>query len=219
MFIHTISIAGGRRGSGVVTATRKSENRIYTACIVVTTTARSVEIDAAHQVRGQEELGAARAKLVRLTAKHGMTLEAATAWCKAAHERWYNGADGFFPTMEKLRAARRAAHGGSHLDRFDYHEAAKADLLRRGFAYEYDLEGPGGIPDSASMIEGMEKRLAGWNFPVPGSQGVVSWHATPALAHKALGSLSWPAKDGLAVEVRTDITVRETQKRAPKGAT
>ena len=71
-----------------------------------------------------------------------------------------------------------------------------------------------------SEVKHLESALATWATPVLGSQGVLSWHGTVAHAHKALSAREAGhfVQHGYKVEVRTDITVRETAKRAPKAA-
>lgn len=226
MLIHTIEIQGDIQVKGVVSATRKSETRRYLACIVATVTAATIRIRAEQKAKAEAELVDWSVKLVdRRAAHNGMTLEQATAWEKDASDKWYARGDttrgfdvGYFGACKTVRAQ----HGGrGHLSQDRERELAAAIMVSQGFADPYDKSSPYGIMEAASAVESLERRLAGWQAPVLGAQGVVSWHGTVANAQKALSSGECrhiAERDGRALSVRTDITVRETAKRAAKAA-
>ena len=59
-----------------------------------------------------------------------------------------------------------------------------------------------------------------WAPPVVGTQWVQSWHGSIGNAQKALGGINYVSDNGNGhkMEIRTDIKVRETVKRAKKVA-
>jgi hypothetical protein len=212
--IHTIQVVSEKRSGSTVSSTRKSETRRYLACIVTTTTVRTLELDAAKKADIETELSELRKPMLAdLRAKFGnITVEAAQAWHKAASERWYNQVDGRFPTMDKFRDAYKAKHDLSSFHPFQNFEVeAEADMIARGF--EHPFKGQYEIVEAASRIESCERQLAHWYKLVLGSQAVVSWHGNVGLAQKAMGSLDYLRTRGDEVTIRTDITITETKKR------
>jgi len=216
MFIHTIQIVSEKNSNGTVSSTRKSENRQYAACLVATTTEASLRIDAEKLAQTEKERAEWTAKLNTLLAKLGMTVEQAEAQHKADSDRWYDRKEGFFETKTRIRQERHAKGAGEWNPVSD--EDAKKDLFARGFVDPYDREGAFGIHEAAGRVEQLTKTIANWKSPRLGSQGVISWHGSVALAQKALGSreAQWAQKQGDTVQIRTDIEVRETKKREKK---
>lgn len=226
MLIHTIQIAGNDRVKGVVSATRKSDSRRYTACIVATTTERTLQVNADRKTKAQADLADWRAKLAERTAKHnGMTVEQATAWEKDASDKWYGrdtelpkggtGFDvGYFGACEQARKELNCRYGDTDKVR----ARATEIMISRGFADPYDKTSPAGIVEAAEMIKRLEESLSAWKTPVLGRQGVVSWHANVTNASKSLSSVEYlTVREGKKLEIRTDIEIRETAKRAKKG--
>lgn len=75
-------------------------------------------------------------------------------------------------------------------------------LLDRLLGRSYDRE----------LADRLEEEVRNWNYPRVGSEGVVSWHSS--LAHVKAAFRDNPKfeqlrKQGIACEVRTDITVEE----------
>jgi len=215
-FIHTIQITNEKHVSGTVSATRKSENRKYAACLVATTTETSLKVDAEKLANTVKERDEWQAKLTALITKLGMTVEQANAQHQADSDRWYNREDGLFPTTERLRNERIAKGDGRWVQVPD--QDVKADLLARGFADPYDREGAFGIHEAAQRVEMLNRTLTNWKSPVLGSQGVLTWCGSVALAQKAMGAreAEWARKQGDTVQIRTDIEIKETKKREKK---
>ena len=211
--IHTIQITNEKHVSGTVSSTRKSETKKYLACLVATTTEASLKVEADKKAATEKELADWQAKLTALTAKLGMTVEQAEAQHKAYSERWYDPTDGFHETKNRIREERHA-NGAEKWNHVTDNEI-QADLYARGFANPYDREGSFGIHEAASKVEWLTKTLASWRTLVLGSQGVLTWCGSVALAQKALGGKesTWAQKQGDSVAVRTDIDIKETKKR------
>lgn len=214
--IHSIQVVSEKKCNGTVSATRKSENRKYLACIVATTTEASLRIDAEKLAETEKKRAEWVTKLNDLLTKTGMTVEQAEAQHKADSERWYNREDGLFETKNRIRKERAAKGAGEWNHVTD--EEVKADLFARGFVDPYNREGAFGIHEAAQQVEWLTKTVANWKSPILGSQGVVSWHGTTALAAKAMTSRECEAarRNGDTLEIRTDIVITETKKRAPK---
>lgn len=215
--VHSIGLASEKRISGTVTATRTSTTRRYTACLVATTTERSLEIAAAKKVALETAIVTAEANLATALAKYpGMTIEAAEAEHTATSERWYAREDGYFATSDRIRKEREAKGESTWVREGE----VKADLLARGIKEPFDKNTSYAICAAASELKVARNKLE-WHverMPKLGSQGVISWHATPALAQKALGGREAQhiAKLGDKIEIRTDITIVEKPGRAAK---
>jgi hypothetical protein len=227
MLIHTIQIVGDIRVKGVVSATRKSDNRRYTACIVATTTERSLQVNADRKAKAQADLTDWRVKLAERTARHnGMTVEQAKTWERDTTDKWYgrdkelpkggSGFDvGYWAALDQARKELNCRHGDTDKVR----ARATEIMVARGFADPYDKTSPAGIVEAAEMIGRLEESLSTWKTPVLGAQGVVSWHANVANASKSLSSVEYlTVREGKKLEIRTDIEIRETAKRAKKSA-
>jgi hypothetical protein len=223
--VHTIQI----QTSNPAHATRKSENRRYTACLVVTVTEASVRVNADRKAKAEAELVDWTAKLAARLAQHGMTHEQAEVWEKDASDRWYGrwtarrardivvgkGFDG--PYWEAVDQARKELNRICNDDQVT--KRAHAIMVAQGFADPFDYaKNPSGIVEAAGKVEHLTDTLAAWKVPVPGTQWVYSWHGSVGLAQKAVGPLDHTRADGHRIDVRTDIAVRETAKRAPKAA-
>ena len=220
--IHTVQINGNARMGKVVNATRKSDSRRYVACLVCTVTEATLAHDAAAKDKATRELVDWRVKFAERTAKHGMTVAQAKAWHEAADAKWYGKTDDetgdrvengvtFWTVLHELQAKNPRFYG-------DLHEPARKEMVKRGFPDPFASESPYGISEAAGCIESLERSLASWTAPVIGVQGVLSWHGTVGNAQKALGAreTGWHRDRGYKIEIRTDITVRETVKRASK---
>ncbi len=70
-------------------------------------------------------------------------------------------------------------------------------------------EGPLGQMAQLVQTINSSKHTEGIASPVLGSEAVLSWHATPALAQKALNSHDNVASQGDRLTIRTDITIVE----------
>ena len=210
--VHTVSVSDGKGGTRI--EKRVSESRAYTACVVATVTEATIQRNGERCVAAGKSYEETTAKLNELMAALGMTVEQATAQHEADSARWYDKTDGVFPTFDKLRMAAGKPH--AHITQFE--KAIKADLVARGLSDPYDTAGAFGIVEAHQDATRLARALAGWKTPVLGSQCVLSWHSTPALASKATGSreASSYRESFYALSVRTDITVTEKAKRAPK---
>lgn len=216
--VHTIQLAGGEVGS------RKSESRHYAACIVVTVTDESVRIRAGKKVAAEASLVGWTAVLDARLAQHKMTIDQARAWESEASTRWYGQNDdgsfkeGAYTYWTALDQARVELRRDGHDDKLS--KRAHEIMVARGFADPHDYEkNPGGIV-AAGKVEGLKSALAGWRAPAVGSQEAYSWHASVGNASNAISAsaLDHVRAAGHRLDIRTDITTRETAKRAKKEA-
>jgi len=223
--VHTIKINDEKSSKSTVSSTRKSQSRRYEACLVVTTTKRSLEIDAAAKAETERKLAEARAEVARLSAKYDMTVEEADAEHEARSEAWYgregNDGEGYFDICRRLR------EGMSDQERISYYrggsrrqsieDKAKAELKERGLTDPFDKDTSYALYLAGHEVRCQEGRLERWEELREGSQAVISWHTTVDNARKALGSPSkvgyWERR-GDTVELRTDIEVRQTGRKS-----
>jgi hypothetical protein len=72
------------------------------------------------------------------------------------------------------------------------------------------------IMDAAWEVERLTRNLSEGRLSTVGRQVVMSWHHSKLLANRALSGrdAQWARESGYTVEVRTDIAVRETAKKA-----
>jgi hypothetical protein len=238
--IHTIKINEEKSSRSTVSSTRKSDSRRYEACLVVTTTKRSLEIDAAAKADTKKKLAETKAEVERLSAQYGMTVEEADAEHEARSEAWYGKShwvddpdsggkrqviesEGLFDIERRLRAETAAALGIQtyRVNQAEIERQAKAELKARGLVDPFDDNTSYALHIAGHEAKGLEYRLEHWPELKEGSQAVISWHTTVDNARKAAASPSkvehW-TKRGDTVEVRTDIEVRETKKRTKKSA-
>jgi hypothetical protein len=216
--IHTIQIANEKNSGSTVSSTRKSESRHYLACLVATTTEASIRIAQEKKADLEKQLVAAQAVLTAECARWNTTAEAATANHEALSERWYNHEDGIFPTQDKYRKAYEAEKK-VQWTAIRFEKEAREDLEARGIMYPYDKENSSySVVEAASKVNGLQGSLERHTIPVLGSQAVLSWHGNVGLAQKALASreATYAQSRGDNVAIRTDITITETKKRAPK---
>jgi hypothetical protein len=206
-YVHTIQIDDGRGGR--VTEKRTSARRQYLACIVATVTETTLGVHAVERAKMATELADWRLKLEARKAALGLTVPEAEERHEAARLRWYKPGDGFLEVLDRYRGV-----GGQ--DR--RHEAARQEMVSRGHEDPYDVAGPWGVCEADHKVTGLAAGLARGCPPVVGSQCVVSWHGTVALAQKSVGSLKWLVSRGEALSVRTDITITETKRRPRKAA-
>lgn len=209
--IHTIQIASEKSSGSTVSSTRKSETRRYTACIVATTT--EATIMHFEQVREKAMAKKAQAEKVieLLTAKLGMTVEEARAKLDTTASAWHKA---FFAAKDEIRAKRGQQYG--HVT--DAEGAAWAKKNGAVNPYENEFGGKSELlllSEAAHDLFSAERTI-GNPIPSLGSEAVLSWHHSVPLAEKALASHDHVARQGDKLTVRTDITVTETKKRAPK---
>lgn len=210
--VHTVAVSDGKGGTRI--EKRVSESRAYTACVVVTVTETTIRLNGERCIAAGKSYEEWTAKLNERMAALGMTVEQACAQHDADSARWYDKTEGSFATFDKLRMAAGKPH--AHITQFE--KAIKRDMIARGFADPYDTNGAYGIREAHFEATRLARILADWKAPLLGSQRVISWHSTPALASKAMGSreASTYRESCYALSVRTDITVTEKAKRAPK---
>ena len=210
--IHTIQIANEKNQNSTVSSTRKSETRKYLACLVATTTEATVQLLAQKRAKIEAELVMWKASLKVALELHNMTVEEAKAHHEVICEPWYKAK---FATNERIRTEVTGKSWG-HVANLD--ARVEAELVAQGLENPYT--GSWAICSAASQVEARERQLARWSSPPVGSQAVLSWHGSVSLADKALSSreASWAREQGDTVMIRTDITITETKKRAPKVA-
>jgi hypothetical protein len=218
--IHSIAVATGTGSTH--TETRTSENRRYTACLIITTTEATVRVNAARRAAAEVSLAAWRETLgARRKLHNGMTVEQAKAWTKDVTTKWY-GRDnatgekvGDYNYWNALDQARPEVGDLHHSDRAA--KRAYEIMVKRGFSDPYDyVKNPSGIVEAADKVDALVRTLKDWKVPTVGAQGVASWHGSVALAQKAIGGLDYVRVNGDSIEIRTDIAIREQAKRAAK---
>lgn len=220
--IHTIELAVEKSSRSTVSSTRETTGRRYVACLVTTTTEASLRIAEKTKVELEAKVETTKKVLDAALAKWGCTAEEAEAAHKARSDRWYRSEDGLFETESRIRREYEAKNGGRMYLGSVKKEAA-ADLIARGFEDPYDKVGSNyevcvAAYEHKSAVNQLEWHVAVMKQAPLGSQAVLSWHQTEALAQKALGSHAADAcrKRGDKVEIRTDISVRERATRAKK---
>jgi hypothetical protein len=218
--IHTITLANERRMSGTVSATRKSENRRYAACVTATATEETVRIDEASKAADEAKLVELRAALAEAVARVGVSEADARKWYEAAAARWYDGgsgkdAQGFLATVERVRKEKGLDDWRS---RNEVERLARIDCAARGIEDPYAKGGKWDVVHAADEVERLDRDLKRRRPIVIGAEGVLGWCGSVALAQKATGArtAAWHSARGYKITIRTDITVRETVKRAPK---
>ena len=216
--IHSIALQTEKSSNTTVSSTRETTGRRYVACLVATTTESSVRIAEAKKAELEQLVATTSAALDAAVAKWGCTVEQAKADHEARSERWYNRVDGYHETASRLRDAVSAKSGGRWMGSME--NEAKSDLIARGFANPYDKTGSNyEVVDAAFKADTAKNQLA-WHvshgmWPL-GSQSVISWHQSVALANKAIAGCDPIRARGDSVTVRTDIEVRERATRAKK---
>lgn len=206
--VHSIEVlnVNANLTHGKVRATRTTQGRRYTAALVVTVTARAVELETTRLLEAEQAERTAAAALSVLLAETGMTVEAARAEHKAAIEPWF---DALFANEKKLRDGRTLrAHGLSPAER----ERAEAMTVAQGIPDPYACQTHDilELDDARVRNAYVVKRLTERALKV-GDQSVLSWHKDLANAQKALagGSAQALRQEGMTVEIRTDITITE----------
>ncbi len=207
--VHSIEVLNVNQNltHGMVRATRTtSQGRRYTAALVVTVTARAVELETTRLLEAEREERAAAAALAVLLAETGMTVEAARAEHEAAIQPWF---DALFANERKLQEGRTGlARSLSPSER----ERAKAMTIAQGIPDPYVSQTHAilELDDARARNAHVVKRLTERALKV-GDQSVLSWHKDLANAQKALGGGSAQAlrPEGMTVEIRTDITITE----------
>lgn len=172
-------------------------------------------IAAETKVKMEAQIAETKAALDEALAKWDTTVEAAKVRHEARVERWFNREEGWFKTLDRLRATTGQTND----------TLARKDLEARGFEYPWDETGSDYSVVHAASNHSAAVNALTWHTermaqaPL-GSQAVISWHQSEALAHKALGTAACDSirARGDTIEVRTDITVRERVPRAKKTA-
>lgn len=210
--IHTIQIAVEKKSGNTVSSTRKSENRRYTACIVATTTEATIAYHEAERAKGVMMKADAEARIARLSEKLGMTAEEADKKLSALGSAWNKAR---WAAQDAIRAERNQPYG--HVTDAEGEARAKKNGAVNPYYNEdgsksdlYFLAMAGHDLRSAEYM--IERNAA----PALGSEAVLSWHHSVALADKAMASHAHVAKRGDKLTIRTDIEVRETKKRGMK---
>lgn len=219
--IHTIELAVEKSSRNTVSSTRETTGRRYVACLVATTTEASLRIAEKTKVEMEAKVVATKKALDAEIAKWGVSVEQAEANHKERSDRWYNNVDGVLETGSRLRKALEEKTGRPNYG--SMRDEATADMIARGFVDPYDkVNTDYGVVaasfEHTSAVRTLEYHVAVMAQAPLGSQAVISWHQSEALAQKALGARDADAcrKRGDKVEIRTDISVRERATRAKK---
>jgi hypothetical protein len=204
MLIHTIELesgAGARHKDS-----RKSASRHYQACIVATVTQAAVRADTDKRASLVKALDEQLAHSAALQDKLGMTVADAQARYEQLRERWYRK---YSDTLGRVHESTGAM--GNRL-----HELATDEMVKGGFENPYDRTGSYALVDLGAQIDTRQRQLRDWKNLTLGNQRVLSWHTTAALAHKAMAGSYCRGfvERGHQVQVRTDLSVRETKKRS-----
>lgn len=208
-YLHTIPLVNERPILPRVSSRRQSKWR-HEACLVVTTTQRTLDIEASTRARIEAQLADAQAEFSRLQGLLGLTPDAAQVTDQARVDAWY-GPGGYERVLRQIREELQAPNSlWTAEDEQAARELAKEELTRRGLADPLDPNGPHWLLVAASACEAYKWQLAKRPVLVIGSQAVVSWHQTKASAHKNPDLNFW-RKRGYDVEVRTDLVVIEKE--------
>jgi len=214
--IHTIKLQNEIRNPRCATgSTRRSETRRYAACLVATSTERSVQIAAEKLAANKAALVEAETKLATLEAERSMTADAAREQNKVENRRWYD--EGKIFDLETA-IADEAGSPRWGVNWKKVRETAKAQLIANGYVDPYDPANTWGLCVASDLVNDLRYKVENHCARAVGRQCVVSWHLTAANAQKALGArdAAFFCERGDAVAVRTDIEVRETSKKTRK---
>ncbi len=198
---HTIELKNERRLSGTVNAKRVSTSRIYRACIVATTTEKVIEGIRAGQEDQRIALARDEANLAGLCAQQGLTFEQAKAKVAALKVT---------QSTPEMMAARKAIR--DEYPDFTARFHARAEIQARMKAagcHEYYDDDAQQIVSLTEAVCRSRQHQAGFETPILGSQGVVTWCGSVELAQKALNGkqLKNMRRRGYDLAIRTDIEV------------
>lgn len=216
--IHTMQLQNEVKNPCCTTgSTRRSESRRYAACLVSTATEQSLVISAKKLAATKASLVEAAAAVYALEAERGMTVAEARAQNKVEHDRWYD-VGRIFDVEHEIEAAAGSPRRAVNHDATQ--KAAKARLVAAGFVDPYDEAGTWGLCIAGDRAKDLLWKVEHHRTRTIGEQSVLSWHLTSSNAQKALGArdATYALGRGDTVEVRTDIAVRETSKKAKKAA-
>lgn len=205
--IHTVKLNNPvMRGYRMVRSTRTTTGRRYVAALVVTVTKITVERAEAERHVAQGRLAVARAELEALLGETGLTVETAAVQDSAAFEAWYDA----------TAAARRDLVAERGCERNRVWKQAEALVIASGIP-DYRTLPAHRVVTLIGQVEILEVEAVR-DLPVVGSQFVMSWHQTLALALKASGAAAAQRERDLGNEVaiRTEIEVREVAPRSAK---
>jgi len=228
-FIHTIVIENEKASKSTVSSTRITTSRRYQACLVTTTTAKSVVLNAANLKDLQSQLTQALIEIEVQSEKWGLTYEEALAEHQARAEAWAGKChwekqpddtqklvviqEGYLDLAESIN--RQLSQEGDFSDllanRPKADALAKEEMMRRGFVDPEDINTSYALVIAWEVKQAFEDQIKAKSPLALGSQAVISWHASKDLAQKALNGHTadyWRSL-GDTVEVRTDIKVVE----------
>lgn len=211
-FIHTITLYQEKQNFSKVRSTRRS-NRRYVACLVATTTHKSLAINDAALVELRQNIKQEEARIEWLTGLLKLSHAEAEAVATQQAAAWWAS---YFDTKKEV--IRRLAgtldpRAGAIVAVNDDRVASmvREDLLGRGLVDPYAADSPHALCAAHSQLKFLAESLNGWQRPPLGSQAIISWHLTLANAQRALlaaEAFFWRQK-GDCVELRTDIQVTE----------
>jgi hypothetical protein len=211
---HRIGIVREKSSRSTVSSTRKSKTRRYVACIVTTTTQRTLDLMAAERTEAAAAVAEASAQLAALEKLFGMTTEQALTKQKRNEDLWFGdhkpGSRGILDVEREIAIELDGLDYWKRPQRGDLKQRARERLVAEGRVDPFDKNGI-----YAFVTTHQRKSDAQWLLDHQpklqlGDQAVVSWHQSMALAEKALGSreANFHREQGDAVEIRTDIEVR-----------
>lgn len=207
MNTHTIEIAEEARLNGTVSSKRVSENRVYRACIVATTTEAVVEYKRGQWKELEAKLARTEVDLDAVLKASGLTFEQAKARYAELHAAMMADKDFYLKQAEVNRQVLLRERTGEFKSEEARIAAAKQAYLDAGCLAPY-LDSSYKVVSLTESVVALRKLVAkGFQAPVIGSQSVLTWCGSVELAKKAIRSkniLSFVER-GYRCQVRTDI--------------
>jgi hypothetical protein len=210
-FTHTVKLAKEKDSLSMVRPTRKS-NRRYAACLITTSTLRSVQIANANLQEKQRALRETEDKIDKLSYQTGLTYAAAKELLRKQEREYF---DAYHLEYAKIR--NELATSNDVRDRVrtaiyrqkDIHSETRKVLLARGIS-DPGFDNPVyTLVKAHETLQFLKKFIAEWKPLEVGSQAVISWHSTLEHAKRALSGATagcWRQR-GDMVEVCTAIKV------------
>jgi hypothetical protein len=226
-YTHTIQITGNKRSCGTSDSSkRESTTRRYVACLVATTTERTVALQTAKRNELSAEKAEVETKLAAECARQGLTVEQAKEELHRLAVIWNKEAN-YYGVCRRIADELMAANPGKYSSSFTLSLSdevivlAKAELAARGYKCPDDENGLKEIAHLDWRRSCLEDNI-NRNSDELGSQAVLSWHLTAANATQALNAreAEYRRQQGDNVEIRTDIQVVEhtvKSRKAVKG--
>ncbi len=184
-----------------VRAQRVSKTRQYSACVVATATARTIELKVTDLANHEAEIERIRPLLADAQAAiGGLTVEEAEKAHEVLAQAWFKP---LFANEAKLRSPR-PSYGLSDAQRAKAVEMTEAE----GFTNPY-TQPVHAFLELVRNLKGHESRaryIREQNLKA-GEQMVLSWHRDASMAQKGLASQTHYMARGYELAIRTDIEV------------